>query len=213
MGRNSRSRLAAPPGHRDRVPAFVALLRGVNVGKGKRVPMAGLRALLAGMGYTGVATLLNSGNAVFCAAKGTPAEHAADIAAAILRQLKVEVPVIVKSASELTTIISENPIEARAHLHPRFLVAFVQGRKALSGLAALGSLVTPPERFAVGKGAAYLFCAAGILQSRAAAALLGKAGGSAITRNWATVLKLQALARASGAKHSLEQGVRVIYGH
>ena len=47
------------------MPTFVALLRGVNVGKAKRVPMAELRALLSGLGYTGVATLLNSGNAVF----------------------------------------------------------------------------------------------------------------------------------------------------
>ena len=44
---------------------FIALLRGVNVGKAKRVPMAEFRTLLAGLGYTGVATLLNSGNAVF----------------------------------------------------------------------------------------------------------------------------------------------------
>lgn len=51
------------------MPIFVALLRGVNVGKAKRVPMAELRALLAGLGHTGVATLLNSGNAVFSAAK------------------------------------------------------------------------------------------------------------------------------------------------
>ena len=64
------------------MPTFVALLRGVNVGKAKRVPMAELRALLSGLGYTGVATLLNSGNAVFHAPRGTPAKHSADIAAA-----------------------------------------------------------------------------------------------------------------------------------
>ena len=52
------------------MPAFVALLRGVNVGKAKRVPMAELRDLLSSLGYTGVATLLNSGNAVFRALAG-----------------------------------------------------------------------------------------------------------------------------------------------
>ncbi len=181
------------------MPAFVALLRGVNVGKGKRVPMARFRALLCGMGYKGVATLLNSGNAVFCAPRGTPAKHSADIAAAILAQLKLHVPVIVKSASELTTIISENPIAAQADLHSRFLVAFVQDRKALSGLAPIEALVMPHERFAVGKSAAYLFCTGGILESKAAVALLGKAGSSATTRNWATVLRLRALADAAAA--------------
>jgi uncharacterized protein (DUF1697 family) len=98
----------------------------------------------------------------------------------------------------LTTIISENPIEAQADLHSRFLVAFVQDRKALSDLARIEALVMSHERFAVGTGAAYLFCTGGILESRAAVALLGKAGGLATTRNWATVLKLQALANAAG---------------
>lgn len=156
--------------------------------------MADLRALLSAQDYTDVATLLNSGNAVFRAAKGTSAKHSADIAAAISTRLEVEVLVIVKSASELAAIISENPIRAAADEHPRLLVAFVQDAKALSSLVAIGSLVVHPEQFAVGKNAAYLFCAAGILESKAGKALLGKAGKSATTRNWATALKLQALA-------------------
>jgi uncharacterized protein (DUF1697 family) len=176
------------------MPTFVALLRGVNVGKAKRVPMAELRALLSGLGYTGVATLLNSGNAVFHALRGTPARHAADIAAAISTRLKVEVPVIVKSAGELAAIISENPIKVAAEAHPRFLVAFAQDARGLSSLAAIESLVVPPDQFSIGKNAAYLFCAAGLLESKAGKAILGKAGSSATTRNWATVLKLQALA-------------------
>jgi uncharacterized protein (DUF1697 family) len=176
------------------MPTFVALLRGVNVGKAKRVPMAELRALLSGLGYTGVATLLNSGNAVFRAPRGTSSKHAADIAAAISTQLKVEVPVIVKSASELAAIISENPIKAGVEEHPRLLIAFVQDAKARSSLAAIEPLVVPPEQFSRGKNAAYLLCALGILESKAGEALLGKAGKSATTRNWATVLKLKALA-------------------
>ena len=47
------------------MPRFVALLRGVNVGGNKRVPMAELRVALEALGYTNVRTLLNSGNAVF----------------------------------------------------------------------------------------------------------------------------------------------------
>ena len=184
------------------MPAFVALLRGVNVGKAKRVPMAELRAMLSGLGYTGVSTLLNSGNAVFRAARGTPAKHSADIAAAISTQLNVEVSVIVKSASELTAIVSENPVKAAADEHSRYLVAFVQDTKVLSGLAAIASLAVPPEQFAIGKHAAYLLCAAGILESKAREALLSKVGKSATTRNWATVLKLQALANASDEQPS-----------
>jgi uncharacterized protein (DUF1697 family) len=173
---------------------FVALLRGVNVGKAKRVPMAELRALLAGLGYTDVVTLLNSGNAVFRAAGGAPAKHAADIAAAISSELQVEVPVVVKSATELAAIVTENALAKTLSDPSRLLVAFVQDAKALSDLATIESLVVSPEKFVVGKKAAYLLCPTGILESKAWEALLGKDGRTATTRNWATTLKLHALA-------------------
>lgn len=172
---------------------FIALLRGINVGKAKRVPMAELRALLEGLGYTNVATLLNSGNAVFRSAKGTAVKHAAAISAEISARLKIEVPVIVKSAKELAAIVAENSLAEAAQDHSRLLVTFFQDPKALSALAAIKRLVIAPEQLLVGKSAAYLHCANGILESKAGEALLGKAGKSGTTRNWATVLKLQAL--------------------
>ncbi len=181
------------------MPTFVALLRGINVGKAKRIPMAELRALLEELGYTDVATLLNSGNAVFRAAKGTPAIHAKQIAAAIASRMGFDVPVVVKSARELAAIVSENPLAEDATNHSQLLVVFAQGNAAFAGLSAVANLVQPPERFAIGDSAAYLDCAAGILESKAGEALLGKVGKSVTTRNWATVLKLQTLVDAANA--------------
>lgn len=176
------------------MPTFVALLRGINVGKAKRIPMADLRALLGELGYTGVVTLLNSGNAVFQADQGTPAKHAAAISEAIASKLQIEVPVIVKSAPELSAIVAGNPWSGSVLDPARLLVAFVQDAQALPGLETIGCLTVPPEEFAVGRHAAYLHCVTGILESKAGEALLGKAGKTATTRNWATVLKLQDLA-------------------
>jgi uncharacterized protein (DUF1697 family) len=176
------------------VPVFVALLRGVNVGKGKRVPMAEWRRLLEGLGCSRVATLLNSGNAVFRAPKAPPARVAAAVAGSIAAELKVDLPVIVKTAGELAAIVRENPLAAPEVDPPRLLVAFTQDAAALAGLAPIADLAAPSERFVLGRHAAYLHCPAGILQSRAGEALLGKAGRAATTRNWATVLKLHALA-------------------
>ena len=177
------------------MPTFVALLRGINnIGRSKRVLMADLRSLLSRLGYSDVATVGNSGNAVFRASSGTSAQHAANIASAIFAQLEIQVPVIVKSARELRGVLSENPIKARTDEHSRFLIAFAQDRKALSTLDALKPLVVPPEVFVVGKSAAYMFCAAGVAESRAGRALIGRAGGAITTRNLATVLKLHALA-------------------
>ena len=44
---------------------YVALLRGINVGKGVRVSMKALKDLLEGLGLSDVVTYLNSGNVVF----------------------------------------------------------------------------------------------------------------------------------------------------
>jgi uncharacterized protein (DUF1697 family) len=175
------------------MPAFVTLLRGVNVGKANRVPMADFRVLLQGLGYTGVETLLNSGNAVFRAAKGTSAQHAAAIAAAVSTKLKVSVPVVVKSAKEFAGIVAGNSLVDATQDHSRFLVAFVQDPKTLSTFDALAPLVSRPELFLRGSNAVYLYCANGILESKSASALLGRIGRAGTTRNWATVLKLQAL--------------------
>ena len=180
------------------MPRFVALLRGVNVGGAKRVPMAQLRALLSGLGYSDVSTLLNSGNAVFSAARGTPAGHATAIAAVIGARLKLEVPVIVRTARELSAVVAENPIRVKEEHHSRLLVTFTQDTKSLGQWAAIGPEVVAPDEFAVGKTAAYLLCANGILESKTWALLLKQAGGSTTTRNWATVLRLAALANARG---------------
>ncbi|MGR4877078.1 DUF1697 domain-containing protein [Pseudoxanthomonas sp. LARHCG66] len=178
---------------------YIALLRGINVGKAKRIAMMDLRALLDGLGHTGVATLLNSGNVVFQSRQKTPTKLAVEISAAIAAELKIDVPVIVKSANELITILAENTLAEAADDPSRLLVAFVQDAGVLPALSAIAPLVVPPEQFRVGREAAYLHCAGGILESRAAEALLGKAGKAATTRNWATVLKLQALVEKLGS--------------
>lgn len=49
---------------------LIGLIRGINVGRAKRVAMADLRALVTDLGFTHVRTLLNSGNVVFSTPAG-----------------------------------------------------------------------------------------------------------------------------------------------
>ncbi len=173
--------------------AFVVLLRGINVGKAKRIPMAELKALLSGLGCSAVKTLLNSGNAVVEIARATPASLAKKVEAAIVTRFGFEVPTVALSAVEFRSIVDANPY-ASDHADPgRLLVAFCLQRDTLAGLAAVTAHVVAPERFHVGPQAAYLDAVNGILDSKAAVALLGKSGQAVTTRNWATVQKIAAL--------------------
>lgn len=176
--------------------AYVALLRGVNVGKGNRVPMAGLRELLSSFGFGDVATLLNSGNAVFTAPRTASATLARRIHDGLIERLDVDVAVVVKSAVEFDAIVMGNPYREAGVDGSRLLVAFVQEASHLAPLASVGERAIEPERFHAGAHAAYLDCVNGIHTSKAAVVLLGKAGRHATTRNWATTLKLQALLQA-----------------
>ncbi len=178
------------------MPRFVALLRGVNVGGNKRVPMAELRVALEALGYANVRTLLNSGNAVFDSTIRVSATHESRIKAAILDAMQIDVPVIVKSAKEYAAIESENSLAAATATDPsRLFVAFARDASALNGLAPILGLIQAPEQFRIGKEAAYLGCPEGISQSKAGEALLGKLGKAVTTRNWATALKISAMLR------------------
>lgn len=172
---------------------FVVLLRGVNVGKAKRVPMAVFKALLTDLGCTQVTTLLNSGNAVVWHPDTSPAALVTAVQAALTQHLGFDVPVIVKSAAEVQAVVAGLPLAAEPPDPSRLLVVFAPNAQALAALEPLADRVGPDETFVRGDHAAYLHCPGGLLESRAGEALLGKVGKGVTTRNWATVLKLQAL--------------------
>jgi uncharacterized protein (DUF1697 family) len=172
----------------------IALLRGINVGRAKRVAMADLRALVHGLGYTDVRTLLNSGNLVFSAPGVSSQEAAARIEEAMPAQLGVAARVTVVTAQELADAVAANPLTDVATDPSRLLVAFLNDPAHLSRLEPLLVHDWSPDALALGQRVAYLWCAGGILASRLLQAV-GRALGDAVTtRNWATVLKLHALA-------------------
>ena len=90
---------------------YVALLRGINVGGHKKVPMAELRKTFREMGYGNVRTLLASGNVIFDAEEENTDDLGEAISAALLDRFGFPVPVIVRPFSAITEIIAANPFE------------------------------------------------------------------------------------------------------
>src|SRR5262249_33822938 len=175
------------------MPRYVALFRGINVGKAKRIAMADLRVMLVKLGYSRVATLLNSGNAVFSGDSAPAARHGERIRAAVAKKLGVDALVVVESQKDIAGMLAENRLVDGATDHSRLLVAVTGDARGLAGVRGLAGQPWGDERLQVGKHAAYLWCANGILESKAASGLLKGLEGAGTTRNWATLTKIHAL--------------------
>lgn len=176
----------------------VALLRGINVGRAKRVAMADLRALVADLGYGDVRTLLNSGNVVF-SAPGTAADvAAARIEAALVERLGVASRVTVLTAAELAAAVAENPLTEVADNPSRLLVAVLADPADRRRLEPLLEQDWAPEVLALGERVAYLWIPDGVLASRLNEAVSRALGDGVTTRNWATMTKIHALTEKSG---------------
>jgi uncharacterized protein (DUF1697 family) len=172
----------------------VALIRGINVGRAKRVAMADLRALVEQLGYGDVRTLLNSGNIVYTT-RAAPGAAAARIESALATKLGVSARVTVLSAAEVAAAVVENPLLEVADDPARLLVAVLRDPADRAKLEPLLQQDWAPEMLALGTRVAYLWCAEGILESRLAEAVNRLLGDRVTARNWATILKLHALAQ------------------
>ncbi|PHV21013.1 hypothetical protein CSQ92_16675 [Janthinobacterium sp. BJB446] len=170
----------------------VALLRGINVGRAKRVAMADLRKLLGDLGFAQVSTVLNSGNVVYDGGKVTPADAAARIEEALVLKLGVAARVTVLSASQFAELIEQNPLAPAADA-ARLLVLVLNNPADVQRLAPLLQQPWQPEALALGRWAAYAWCPDGVLASKVVAALGVLLGDGVTSRNWATMQKLHAL--------------------
>jgi uncharacterized protein (DUF1697 family) len=177
------------------MPRYVALFRGINVGKAKRIAMADLRKLLEKLGYTEVKTLLNSGNAIFTGGSGAASGHAQRIRNAVAKRLGVDAIVVVKSAAEVAGIMAGNELGKLASDPARLLVAVAEQPATLASLEIVAAKAWGAEKVHVGKHAAYVWCADGILESQALTAVMKGLKGTGTTRNWATFGKIHDLLR------------------
>ena len=173
---------------------YAGLVRGINVGKARRLAMADLRELVKAEGFTDPRTLLNSGNVVFAGAKHPFPRLAARLESAIETRAGFRPHVVVVDAAWVDTVIRENPL-TQADNPARLLVGFVQDTDRLQSLGELTSRDWGSEALAVGSRAVYIWMPEGILESRVLSEVATRIGPWITTRNWTTVLKLQALMR------------------
>jgi uncharacterized protein (DUF1697 family) len=88
---------------------YVALLRGVNVGGGRKIDMKQLKAVFEDAGLTAVKTYINSGNVVFATGARGSKHIAASLEVAICERFGAEVRVLVLGVDEFRSIAAALP--------------------------------------------------------------------------------------------------------
>ncbi|MCW5765408.1 MAG: DUF1697 domain-containing protein [Phycisphaeraceae bacterium] len=180
------------------MPSAIALLRGVNVGPARPLPMALLRELCAEVGMKDARTCIQSGNVVFQGPARSLPDMAKRLEKAIERRQGFRPDVIVRTATELRAAIAANPFTESAADDPSHLVVmFCKGPPAPGAAAVLEALPRGRERARLVGREVFIEYPDGIGRSKLTMGAVERALGVPATgRNWKTLAALGALVEA-----------------
>jgi uncharacterized protein (DUF1697 family) len=168
---------------------YIALLRGVNIAGHGRIKMDRLRQVFRGLGYTDVATYIQSGNVIFTS--DVPV-LATGLESAIEAELGMDVTVVVRTSSELKSIVRANPF---AHADSSKLhLGFMAERPPAAAVQQLELQRFAPEEAIVEGAEMWLHLPNGMGRAKLPDYLDRRLNVPVTIRNWNTVMKLVELA-------------------
>lgn len=172
--------------------AYLAFLRGINVGGHRKIKMKDLQLSLAKMGFDEVKTYIQSGNIVFKAAEDKADTLSKEIEARIVKDFGFEVKVIIKNRAQLKEIISNNPYlpDDSANISKCYLTLLTEVPKKEQA-EVLNALKFPHDEFHLMDNIIYLYCTNGYGKTKLSNDFFEKKlKQAATTRNWKTMLKM-----------------------
>jgi uncharacterized protein (DUF1697 family) len=168
---------------------WLALLRGVNVGGARSLPMAELERMFRAAGARAAETVIQSGNVIF---DSVDAENTGAAAAkAIEAKFGFRPAMILRSAQRWRAMVDANPFVAAAQSQDHLHVACLAVAPDPAAIAPLDAKATAPDEFVIVGADIYLRLPNGVARANLTNARLDKAFRTVSTlRNWRTVLKL-----------------------
>ena len=169
-----------------------ALLRGINLGSTRRLSMPALREIVESLGHGDVETYLQSGNVVFTPAKGSRSNLAPALEKAIEKATGLDVPVLVRTGSDLAKVVAANPYAVDDPT--RVVVAFL-GKAVRPSQLGLGDLESyAPDELTQVRRELFISLPNGQARSKLMETLTKRRLPTVITvRNWRTVAALAEL--------------------
>jgi uncharacterized protein (DUF1697 family) len=174
------------------VATYVAFLRGVNLGPSNKISMPSLRAIAEDLGYTDVATYINSGNLIISSTKNA-ATVEREISDAIKKTFGRPIDVAVRTPAQLKKILAENPYPDGNQ--SQVTVAFLTKTPAADAKEKVAAVAKDYEPFTFSGQQVYVNYSKDIGKSKLAEKFSNIVGVSSTVRNIRTVEKVLALCR------------------
>ena len=179
---------------------FIAILRGINVGSGRKVPMADLRKLCETLGLRQVQSYIQSGNLVFELAQPEPIpELEVRLQKAFSEAFGFEIPVLIRTSEEWAASTAKNPFLKEENVEiERLHLTCLKELPAPELLEKIKTFQYLPDRYEIIGRDVFIFCAAGYGTSKLVNSFFeSKLKTPATTRNWKTVIQLNELAKSN----------------
>lgn len=177
---------------------YIAMLRGINVGANRKVPMADLKNLCAKLGLLNVQTYIQSGNLIFELAKPQSISALEEsLHQAISETFGFDIPVIVRTSEEMEKSCSTNPFlkEKDADIEKLYLT-FLKETTPSELIEKIKDFQYLPDRYEIIGNDVFVYCPNGYGRTKITNDFFEKKlKVAATTRNWKTVMKLLEMSR------------------
>lgn len=177
---------------------YIALLRGINVSGQKKIKMADLREAMKILPVEDVQTYIQSGNIVFKSMQIDVGKMEEAIKKMLSSSFSFDVPVLVKSASDLEQILRNSPYTDPKDLaEKKIYYVLLKNTPSKEHLGNLNQDDYPNELFSITSNCVYLNCTKGAGKAKLTNNLVErKLKVAATTRNHRTMLKLIELSKS-----------------
>ena len=170
---------------------YIVLLRGINVSGKNKLPMAELRELLNELQFQNVQTYIQSGNIILESNK-SKLEICQIIKDGIFSKFGYDVPVIVRTISELEKAIANNPYPTENHKIVSFTFLSEETMET-----SISVNITNDDVYTITNDVVYMYCPDGFGSTKLTNNLFEKKlKVTATSRNYRTTMKLLELAKA-----------------
>jgi len=168
------------------------MLRGINVGTGRKVLMADLKKLCEDLGLMKVQTYIQSGNVIFELSDPESVPNLENrMHQAFTETYGFNIPVLIRTAEEWIEMIAINPFLKEETEIEKLHLTVLMDEPSHELVIKIKELIFLPDRFEIIGSNVFIFCENGYGRTKITNDFFEKKlKTNATTRNWKTVMKL-----------------------